>query len=57
MDMEAGLSITAGNFDTAYWPPPPKPYTVFIAPMPEYILGMDVLKGLTIATVQCKFRL
>lgn len=36
---------------------PPKAYTLFIASMPEYILGMDVLKGLTIATAQCKFHL
>lgn len=47
----------AGNFDTGIGRLPPKAYAVHISPIPEYIVGMDVLKGLTIATTQGKFHL
>lgn len=36
---------------------PPKPYLVYIAPIMEYILEMDILSGLTLQTTARKFQL
>ena len=36
---------------------PPKEYTVYISPIPEYILGVDILQGLWLQTMAGKFRL
>lgn len=44
----------AGNFDTWYWPPSPKTYTMYISLIPEYTLGIDLLKELTITTTQAR---
>lgn len=36
---------------------PPKPHLVYIAPIMEYILEMDILSGLTLQTTARKFQL
>ena len=36
---------------------PPKEYTVYISPIPEYILGIDMLQGLCLETTAVEFRL
>ena len=35
----------------------PKEYTVYISPIPEYILGVDILQGLWLQTTAGKLRL
>ena len=36
---------------------PPKEYTVYISPIPEYILGIDILQALWLQTTAGEFRL
>ena len=36
---------------------PPKEYTVYISPIPEYILGVDIMQGLWLQTIAGEFRL
>lgn len=48
---QATLTLSIGRL------PPQKAYTVYIFPIPEYILEMDVVKDLRIATTQCEFLL
>ena len=36
---------------------PPKEYTVYISPIPEYIFGVDILQGLWLQTTAGEFRL
>ena len=36
---------------------PPKEYTVYISPIPEYILGVDILKDLWLQTTAGEFKL
>ena len=36
---------------------PPKEYTVYISPIPEYILEVDILQGLWLQTTAGEFRL
>ena len=35
----------------------PKEYTVYLSPIPEYILGIDILQGLCLQTTAGEFRL
>ena len=36
---------------------PTKEYTVYMSPIPEYILGIDILQGLWLQTTAGEFRL
>ena len=36
---------------------PPKEYTMYVSPIPEYILGIDILQGLWLQTTAGEFRL
>lgn len=51
------IPVTQNMVETGGWASIPWEYKMSIAPVPEYILGTDILLGLTLQTAVGEFRL
>ena len=51
------IRVNKAQISLGIWHLPPKEYTMYISPTPEYILGVDTLQGLWLQTTAGEFRL